>query len=112
MSVSYFIRYEGSAENMDAFLANYRERHCRILAAFPGIERIVLHTPAEWHDPFPVNAGQFVLLAQLVFPTLADLQRALASEARARAREDFQNFPLFTGTIQHQAAFSDEVFRT
>jgi len=109
-SVSYFVRYEGRAESPEAFLARYREHHVPILARFPGIRRIILHTPAEWKDPFPVKPDCFTLIAQMVFDSAADLGRALHSEARALARQDFASFPPFEGTVYHQAAVSEEVF--
>ena len=80
MSVSYFVRYEGRAESPEAFLRHYREHHAPILAGFPGVERIVLHTPVEWRDPFPVKPDRFALLAQMVFASPQDLDRALQSE--------------------------------
>jgi uncharacterized protein (TIGR02118 family) len=110
MSVSYFVRYEGRAESPEAFLAHYREWHVPILANLPGIRRIILHTPVVWHDPFPVNPDPFVLLAQMIFDTVGDLNRALASGARAIARVDFEGFPHFDGVVHHQAAESQEVF--
>src|SRR5437870_3962796 len=110
MSVSYFVRYEGRAESPEAFLRHYREHHAPILAGFPGVERIVLHTPVEWRDPFPVKPDCFALLAQMVFASPQDLDRALQSEARALARDDFGSFPPFHGMVFHQATESEEVF--
>jgi len=110
MSVSYFVRYEGTAEDRDAFIGYYRERHVAILSRFPEIRRIVLHTPIEWHDPFFVKPDRFELIAQMIFDTEEDLDKALHSEARAAAREDFVYFPRFEGLVYHQAAMSDEVF--
>ncbi len=108
MSVSYFVRYEGTAEDSGEFLRYYRERHAPILARFPGIRGIVLHTPVEWRDRFPVNADRFMLVAQMIFDTAEDLNRALQSDARAEAREDFARFPQFEGTVFHQAVVSEE----
>ena len=110
MPVSYFVRYEGQAENPAAFLARYRDEHVPILARFPGIRRIVLHTPAAWKDPYPVKPDRFSLIAQMIFDSQADLEGALRSQARAAAREDFAKFPAFHGTVYHQAALSEEVF--
>jgi uncharacterized protein (TIGR02118 family) len=109
VSVSYFVRYEGSAENGAEFLRYYREQHAPILARFPGIRGIVLHTPVQWHDPFPVKPDRFMLVAQMIFDSAEDLDRALASEARAEAREDFARFPRFEGAVFHQAVVSEEV---
>ncbi len=110
MSISYFVRYEGQSDDLAAFLAYYREHHVPILAALPGIQRVVLHTPVAWSDPFPVQPDGFVLLAQMEFGCQDDLDRALVSAARAAAREDFGNFPPFHGSVFHQAALPAEVF--
>jgi len=103
MTVSYFVRYQGAADDADAFVQHYRTQHVPFLQQFPRIRGIVLHRPVDWRDPFPVNPAGDVLLAQMVFDSATDLNAALASEARARARADMPNFPRFTGSISHQA---------
>ena len=103
MTVSYFVRYQGAADNPDAFINHYRTQHVPILQQFPRIRGIALHRPADWRDAFPVNPAGDFLLAQMVFESAADLNAALASEARARARADMPNFPRFSGTVSHQA---------
>jgi uncharacterized protein (TIGR02118 family) len=109
MTVSYFVRYEGEAS--EAFLRHYRETHVPVLARWPGMRRIVLHREVEFRDPFPVNRGRSVLLAQLEFETQADLDAALASAQRAEARRDFETFPPYAGKVFHQAMNSEEVWR-
>ncbi len=108
--VSYFVSYRGSSPAAEAFLRHYRGRHAEILKDFPGIQGLVLHTPVAWNDPYPVNPGGRLLLAQLQFGSVAALDAALASEARARAREDFRTFPVFDGTVTHQAMASSVIF--
>lgn len=108
--VSYFVSYQGDAPDREAFLRHYAERHARVLAEFPGIRSLVLHTAADWTDPFPVNPGGRLLLAQMGFDSTDALNAALASEARARAREDFRGFPTFRGEVTHQAMISRKVF--
>lgn len=110
MTVSYFVRYEGRAENPEAFLSYYREQHVPVLARFPGLRRIVLHTPITCLDPFPVKPDRFALVVQMIFDTQEGLDAALQSEARALARADFGNFPPFHGSVYHQAAVSEEAF--
>lgn len=110
MTCSYFVRYEGSAEDSAQFLSYYRLHHAPVLSRLPGIRRIVLHCPTEWRDPFPVQPDRFFFLAQMEFDTLADLENALQSQARVEARADFANFPPFEGRVLHQAANSEEVF--
>ena len=103
MAVSYFVRYHGAAEDPAAFFHHYRTQHVPILRQFPRIRGVVLHRPVDWRDAFPVNPAGDFLLAQMVFDSTADLNAALASEARARARADMPNFPRFSGTVSHQA---------
>ena len=50
LDISYFVRYEGDAENRAAFLAHYRDRHAPILVRFPGIRRIVLSSFPPFHQ--------------------------------------------------------------
>jgi uncharacterized protein (TIGR02118 family) len=103
MSVSYFVRYRGSAADPEAFAAYYRDRHAAILKDFPGLRGLVLHRPVLAQDPFPTRPGGSFLLAQMSFDSAEALDRALASEARARARDDFANFPSFEGEVTHEA---------
>ena len=110
VSASYFVRYEGQAENPEAFLSHYRDHHVPLLTRFPGIRRIILHTPTPWQDAYPVKPDRFSLLVQMIFDSREDLEKATASPARAEARRDFAQFPPFQGTIYHQAAISEEVF--
>ena len=53
---------------------------------------MVIHTPVDWKDPFPVNRGKAVLMAQLEFETEEAMNQAFASRERAVAREDFKRF--------------------
>lgn len=110
MTVSYFVRYEGEAKNASAFIEHYRTQHAPILARFPGIRELVLHTPIDWHDPCPVHPGNFVLLAQMVFDSREELLAALASSLRFEAREDFASFPPFDGEVFHQAMAGETLY--
>lgn len=110
MTVSYFVRYEGKAESAAAFIERYRRSHAPILASFPRIRKVILHTPVDWDDPCPVHKGNFAMLAQMVFDSQEDLVAALASPARFEAREDFAHFPAFKGEVFHQAMVSEELY--
>ena len=111
MSASYFVRYDVTAPDLPRFLDHYRRHHVPILARWPGMRRVVLHTATQWSDSFTVNRGAAVLLAQLEFDSVADLQAALASHGRAEARRDFESFPPFEGTVTHQAMISEEAWK-
>ena len=111
MSVSYFVRYDITARDVEAFVDYYRTRHVAVLSAWRGLQRVVLHTPVDWNDPSTVNRGSAVLLAQLEFDSIEALNEALASPGRAEARRDFARFPPFEGTVTHQAMRTDEAWR-
>ncbi|MGE0746693.1 MAG: EthD family reductase [Rhodospirillales bacterium] len=109
MTVSYLVRYEIVPENAIGFLEYYRTRHTAILWRMPGLQRLVLHRPADCNDPAAVTAGTTFLLVQMDFADEAALKGALASPARAEARADFHRFPAFAGTVTHQAMTAEEV---
>ena len=108
--ISYFVRYRGSAADPAAFVEYYARRHAAILKDFSGIRSLSLYEPTVWNDPFPVRPDGTALLAQMTFDSLPDLERALHSEARRRAREDFGRFPPFSGEVTHQAMSGRIVF--
>jgi uncharacterized protein (TIGR02118 family) len=108
--VSYFVRYRGVAADPAGFFDYYSGRHAAILKRFPGIRSLILHAPQPWTDPFPVNPGGSVLLAQMTFDHAQALDTALRSEARREAREDFSHFPAFEGEVTHQAMKSKVIF--
>ncbi len=107
--ISYFVRYDGQADDPQAFYDYYRDRHGEILGRFDGINGLILHRPVDWTDPFPVNKGASGLLAQMIFESEAALTAALKSSAREEARQDFQNFPSFDGQVIHQAMKAEKV---
>ena len=111
MSVSYFVRYDIDIADLDGFMRRYREVHVPLISRWPGLRRMVLHTPLAWRDPFPVNPGQAVLMAQLEFEDEAAMNAAFASRERAEAREDFKRFPRYAGSVVHQAMSAQEVYR-
>lgn len=108
--VSYFVRYRGVAADPAAFVGYYSGRHAAILQRLPGIRSLILHTPQSWNDPFPVNPGGSLLLAQMTFDDAKALDVALRSDARKDAREDFAGFPAFEGEVTHQAMKAEVIF--
>ena len=110
MSFSYFVRYDIAASDLRSFLDRYKKIHVPLVAKWPGLRRMVMHTPTDWQDPFPVNRGKALLMAQLVFDSEEAMNKAFASRERAEAREDFKRFMTFEGTVTHQAMQSEEVW--
>jgi uncharacterized protein (TIGR02118 family) len=112
VSVSYFLRYDIAVPDLSAFLERYRKVHVPLVATWPGLQRMLIHTPVDWKDPVPVNRGKAVLMAQLEFESEEAMNTAFASRERAEAREDFKRFMTFEGTVTHQAMRSEEVWRS
>jgi uncharacterized protein (TIGR02118 family) len=108
--VSYFVSYRGRPANAQEFNTYYETAHAKILRRFPNIQSLQLHTPMPWTDPFPVNRGNSALLAQMEFRSAEELDAALQSEARRRAREDFGRFPPFEGSVTHEAMAGKVIF--
>lgn len=101
--ISYFVRYESLTGNTEAFLTHYHDLHVPILARWPRIQAIYLHTPAAVQDSHETVPGVSSLMAQMVFASEADLAAALRSDERAEARADFERFPAFKARVTHQA---------
>jgi uncharacterized protein (TIGR02118 family) len=112
VSVSYFVRYDIAAPDLSAFLERYRKVHVPLVATWPGLQRMLIHTPVDWKDPVPVNRGKAVLMAQLEFESEEAMNIAFASPERAEAREDFKRFMTFEGSVTHQAMRSEELWRS
>ena len=110
MTASYIVRYHGTSPDPEGFVEYYRVHHAPILRRFPGIRSLVLHHAAGSNDPFPVQPGGNLLIAEMTFDDIEALDAALASPARAEARDDFANFPPFDGDVTHQAFVSERVF--
>jgi uncharacterized protein (TIGR02118 family) len=108
--VSYFVRYRGACSEPDALHAHYETQHAALLRQFPHIRSLILHRPAAWTDPLPVQRGETFLLVQMQFDSAGDLDAALRSPARRLAREDFHRFPAFKGEVTHEAMIGKAVF--
>ena len=107
---SYFVRYRGACSDAHAFHAHYETRHLAILRRCPNIRSLILHRPAAWTDPFPVQRADTFLLAQMQFDSAGDLDAALRSDARRQARDDFHQFPPFSGEVTHEAMTAKVLF--
>ncbi len=113
MAISYFVRYETTASDVEKFVEYYEMEHTKFLAKFPGIQGLQLHTqaPSFAGDSQTTNVGSTSLLAQLTFPSIISLETALQSNERRMAREDMsQNFPPFDGLVTHQAMLTRTIF--
>jgi uncharacterized protein (TIGR02118 family) len=109
-SVSYLVRYRGLGGHHDEFCRYYREHHAPLLRAFPGVRGLVIRTPVAWSDPHPVSDDATDFLAEMQFASVEDLDRALRSEERRRARADFAHLPRGNAAVTHQAMLAERLY--
>ena len=101
MSYAYLVIYRGKPEDPEAFLRYYMDHHIPIAWTFPKIRDIQIH----WGVGYTSKAGDksdVFMISRLIFDTLEDLQIAITSEERERARTDMKNFPPYKGTVERQ----------
>lgn len=101
MSYAYLVIYEGRPENAEEFLNYYIGKHIPLVWKFPKIRRVEVERG--------VDGGDIFMIARLTFETLEDLQTAIVSHERERARADMANFPPFKGAVRRQAVEIMEV---
>ncbi len=97
MAYSYLVCYRGRADDPAAFVRYYRDAHLPLVRRFPGVRSVELHVGADADAPF-------LLVLRLIFATREDLDAALASPERQRAKEDMRNFPPFSGETWRQVS--------
>lgn len=103
MSVCYFVAYYPGQRDPGAFIDYYLTGHAPLVKDFPEIRRLEILTPAQGDDPLLREEEGPVLVAQMTFDTVSDLEAAVVSDARMKARDDVANFPPFDGAARHQA---------
>ena len=57
MSVSYFVRYDIAVQDLPAFLERYREVHMPLVSAWPGLQRVVMHSGNAVLMQFEFDSG-------------------------------------------------------
>lgn len=91
MSISCFLTLWGEAADARAVFEAYRAGPASFLAEAPGTLSVELYAPGGATDPLLGGDTPPLLVAQLRFTTLADAERALASEAVSRAVDGFDD---------------------
>jgi hypothetical protein len=98
---TYAVRYYRPAEDEKAFTDFYLSHHPQIEADFPNIRNAICYMPVTWNNPVPVPVEDIMIGNEVVFDSLADFNAAMKSDVRIRMRDDFANFPKFTGPSTH-----------
>jgi hypothetical protein len=98
---TYLVAYEGTAEDLPAWLSHYLAHHAAIMARFPGIRQVEVCTRIDWCGGLPWPRVDHMQRNKVVFDDAAALTAALNSPVRHEMRADFGKFPPFTGPVSH-----------
>jgi hypothetical protein len=100
---TYLVAYEGEAQDMNAWLGHYLEKHTAHMLRFPGLREIEVYTRVDAVSRLPWRRQNFMQRNKVAFDNPEALTRALHSPVRHEMRADFQTFPPFTGPTSHYA---------
>jgi len=100
---TYLVSYEGEAEDINAWLDHYLEKHTKHMACFPGIRELEVYTRLDWVSAMPWPRVNFMQRNKVAFDSAEALTQALHSPVRHEMRADYKTFPPFTGPNNHFA---------
>jgi hypothetical protein len=98
---TYLVSYEGQADDFNAWLGHYVDHHPQLMAQFPGIREIEIYTRVDYRSDLPAARSVAMQRNKVVFDSPDALNVALASPVRHAMRDDFKQFPPFTGENFH-----------
>ena len=101
-AVSFFVQYDGPAEDPAAFHAYYRSHHVPIVFRMPGIRSVTYYLPAKIPPPPVGRAVERLQIVQAVFDSADDFVKMRQSAERKEGLRDFDNYPKFEGAVTHQ----------
>ena len=101
-AVSFFVQYDGPAENPTAFHAYYRAHHVPIVFRMPGIRSVTYYLPTAAKPPSVGRAVERLQIVQAVFDSAEDFVKMRQSKERKEGLRDFDNYPKFEGAVTHQ----------
>jgi uncharacterized protein (TIGR02118 family) len=105
-AVSFFVQYDGPAENPAAFHAYYRAHHVPIVFRMPGIRSVTYYLPTTAKPPAVGRAVERLQIVQAVFDSAEDFVKMRQSAERKEGLRDFDNYPKFEGAVTHQVMHS------
>ena len=108
-AVSWFVQYNGPAQNPVAFHAYYRKHHVPIVHRMPGIRSLNWYIPTAGNVPHGVHRVEYLQLVQAMFDDLEGLLAMRRSPQRKEGLKDFDNYPTFEGPVTHQAMLSRRI---
>jgi uncharacterized protein (TIGR02118 family) len=100
---TYLVSYEGEADDLNAWLNHYLDKHTAHMARFPGIRELEVYTRLDWVSAVPWSRVNFMQRNKVAFDSAEALTLALHSPVRHEMRADFKTFPRFSGPNRHYA---------
>jgi hypothetical protein len=99
--LSYWVEYEGPAEDANAWHGYYNANHPPLLAQLPGIRGIEIYTPATIVCGLPLPERGCLQRNKTVFESAEAMRDAMCSPVREALRDDFRGLPPFEGPAHH-----------
>jgi hypothetical protein len=100
-TLSYWVEYEGPAEDPQAWHRHYNAHHPKLLAQFPGIRAIEIYTPVFVTCGLDLSERPCLQRNKTVFDDAASMNAAMRSPVREALRHDFHSLPAFRGAAHH-----------
>ena len=108
-AVSFFVQYDGPAQDPEAFHAYYRSHHVPIVFRMPGIRAVAYHLPTPFAGPAIGHVVSRLQIVQAVFNSSDDFVAMRKSGERKEGLRDFENYPKFEGAVTHQVMDSRRI---
>jgi uncharacterized protein (TIGR02118 family) len=108
-AVSFFVQYDGPAEDPAAFHNYYRSHHVPIVFRMPGIRAVAYHLPTPLKGPAIGQSVERLQIVQAVFNSAGDFIAMRQSGERKEGLRDFDNYPKFEGPVTHQVMDSSRL---
>jgi hypothetical protein len=100
---TYLVSYEGTADDLNAWLDHYLDKHTKHMACFPSIRELEVYTCLDWVSAMPWRRVNFMQRNKVAFDSPNALTQALHSPVRHEMRADYKTFPPFSGPVNHFA---------
>lgn len=104
---TYFVSYEGQADDNEAWLAHYLRHHPPIMKKLPGLRKLEVYSRIDYSSGLDIERSRALQRNIVMFDSEQHLNEALDSPVRAELRADYEGFPPFKGTSPHGAMLSE-----
>lgn len=99
--LSYWVEYEGPAEDPTAWHVHYNRNHPSLMARLPGIRAIEIYTPAVVVCGLGLPERPCLQRNKTVFDSPEAMKAAMLGPVREALRAEFRSLPRFEGASHH-----------